>query len=280
MPWARIDDHANTNAKLLALSDSAFRLWVCGLIYCQSHLTDGFIPASMVPTFGVKSKKVQLHIAHELCASLVSGKGPLWHQVEGGYQVHHYDDWNESRRTVLDNRERTAERQRRFKQRRDQPVSNALVTREQVALETVPTPPTPHHPPTPPTKIGDTRVREGVNPHARPTNLVNGSEVRAHGSHAWCSWPKRDGLCLPHALHSELMGRTGKAAAEMFAFYDSRLKHYEGVAIGDNLFDFWRNEVAAWVGTVTARPATASTKASRTVEAGRRVLAAIERGEI
>jgi len=268
MPWARIDDHANTNAKLLALSDSAFRLWVCGLIYCQSHLTDGFIPASMVPTFGVKAKKINLHISHELCAALVPGKAPLWHEVDGGYQVHHYADWNDTRQIVMGNRERTAERQRRFKERRDQTVSNASTNALPDTLVTAPTPPTHTTPPTPPTKGGD---------NERPTTLINGAEMRRHGTHRWCGRK-----CVPYSLHDDFVRGLGTATADaqLVAWYPVAMAKYDGRPVGDDVFDFWRNEFAAWVGTVTSKPVTASTRASRNIEAGRRTMAAIERGEI
>lgn len=99
MPWGRLDDKANGNAKLLALSDSAWRMWGCGLIYCQNNLTDGFIPSFAIDAFGVRAKNKQA-VADELCRSLVPGKGPLWHKVDSGYQVHDYLDWNDSRESV------------------------------------------------------------------------------------------------------------------------------------------------------------------------------------
>ncbi|MEO8483095.1 MAG: HNH endonuclease signature motif containing protein [Acidobacteriota bacterium] len=115
MPWARIDDNAGGHAKLLALSDGAYRLWVAGLIYCQRNLTDGAIPRHVIPTFGVRAKNVQLLIAHELCASLVPGRSPLWHITETGYQVHDFLDWNESREAVSIGRLTAKQRMALFK---------------------------------------------------------------------------------------------------------------------------------------------------------------------
>jgi 5-methylcytosine-specific restriction endonuclease McrA len=72
------------------------------LIYCQANLTDGFIPEHAVPTFGVRVRnqpELRTFVA-ELCASQVPGRGPLWHRVPGGYQVHDYLDWNDSRQQV------------------------------------------------------------------------------------------------------------------------------------------------------------------------------------
>lgn len=111
MPWARLHDQANGNAKLLAIGDSAHRLWSAGLIYCQANLTDGFIPEHAIPSFGVRARGPALRRAiDELCASLVPGKGPLWHRVPGGYQVHDYLHWNDSKEAVLQARAATQKR--------------------------------------------------------------------------------------------------------------------------------------------------------------------------
>lgn len=104
MTWARLDDGCNSNAKLTVLTDAAFRLWVCGLVYAQKELTDGFIPQSILKTFAVK-RGLKGAIA-ELTTSLIRGKAPLWHEVEGGYQVHDFLDWNERREDVLAAREK------------------------------------------------------------------------------------------------------------------------------------------------------------------------------
>lgn len=130
MPWARLDDQANGNAKLLALSDPAWRLWGNGLIYCQANLTDGFIPSHAVRTFGIRSKKLGRHVK-ELCSVLVPGKSPLWHQVATGFQVHDYLDWNDSKNEVLKQREQGLDRYNRWLARRNgqtpEVVPNALV---------------------------------------------------------------------------------------------------------------------------------------------------------
>lgn len=108
MPWARIDDRANSDAKLIALSDAAFRLWVGGLIFCQANLTDGFIPANAIDTFGVKAKS-KAPLIRELTSSVL-GKRPLWQEVEHGWNVNDFLQWNDSRETVLANRQTTKQR--------------------------------------------------------------------------------------------------------------------------------------------------------------------------
>lgn len=116
MPWGRLHDRAGRDEKLLALSDPAWRMWGCGIIYCQDKLTDGFIPDSVIHTFGVRQPN-KLKVAAELCRSLVPGKGPLWHKVDGGYQVHDYLDWNDSREDILKARRQGRDRSQRHRDR-------------------------------------------------------------------------------------------------------------------------------------------------------------------
>jgi len=117
MVWARLDDRANSNGKLTALSDAAFRLWACGLIYCQANLTDGHIPEHQIPMFGIRSAKPAKAV-EELLRSLVPGKGPLWHREDGGYYVHDYLDWNDSRAEVVGGRNGAKDRKLRFEEKR------------------------------------------------------------------------------------------------------------------------------------------------------------------
>lgn len=117
------------------------------------------------------------------------------------------------------------------------------------------------------------------NPHGKSTNLVNGPELRRHGSHAWCSWPARDGLCVPVSLHREFVGKLGRVGAdlELQDWYPTVLARFEGQAIGDDGFDFWRNQFADWVGTVTSKPQTRRlTRNEESIAASRRVLARLE----
>lgn len=126
MPWGRLDDKANDNPKLRLLSDPAWRMWGCGVIYCQAHLTDGFIPAGMIHEFGVKAKNREA-VAEELCRALIPGKGPLWEKADGGYQMHDYLDWNPPKERILADREKAEERLNRHKERRKNGVANAVL---------------------------------------------------------------------------------------------------------------------------------------------------------
>lgn len=89
MAWARIDESAATHPKVLALSDRAFRVWVNGLCYCQTHLTDGSIPRAALRVVSGTQRT-----ADELV------KAGLWIVHPDGYRVHDYLDWNDSRETI------------------------------------------------------------------------------------------------------------------------------------------------------------------------------------
>lgn len=122
-----------------------------------------------------------------------------------------------------------------------------------------------------------------VNPHSKPTNLVHGGEQRRHGTHAWCD-PER-GKCVPFGLHDEFCKALGvprdEAESRLKAWYPTVIAGYAGVPIGDDAYALWRNEFAAWVGTVSRKPvATESTREGRTLAAAARTTAALERGEL
>lgn len=106
--------------------------------------------------------------------------------------------------------------------------------------------------------------------HSRPSNLINGSDQRRHGQHAWCD-PNR-GLCVPFGLHDDFVKRGQKSPEAMKAWYASVVLSLDGVPVGDDLFDFWRNQFAAWIGTVTTRSVVAATRSGDSMSAAKRSL--------
>ncbi len=111
-----------------------------------------------------------------------------------------------------------------------------------------------------------------VNPHSKPTNLINAGEQRAHGLHGWCDFTR--GLCVPFGMHTEFRQRLGGEDAErrLRAWYPTVVARYADQPIGDGVFEFWRNEFAAWVGTVTQRQGTSTARTTRTLSAAQRVI--------
>lgn len=107
----------------------------------------------------------------------------------------------------------------------------------------------------------------------RDPGLYDGRDARLHGCHAFCGR-----LCVSLGLDADFQHRLGgvDAKARLQAWYPTVLARFTGVVIGDDVFQFWRNEFAAWVGTVTAKPT--ETRESRTLAAARR--SATSRGEL
>ncbi len=108
---AFVDVHTGipSSPKHAPLSDAAFRLWMHALCWSKEHLTDGFIPAAMLPTLHPRGRKV----VTELLAVMVPDKGPLWHEVEGGYRIHDYAEWQETKDRVQERRQQWRERKSR-----------------------------------------------------------------------------------------------------------------------------------------------------------------------
>jgi hypothetical protein len=102
-----LDDTFPDHPKVAGLSDRAFRLHVSGICYSNRHLTDGLVPASVLPRLmgGPPGRALE-----EL-----TDRG-MWIPVLGSaeaYSIHDYLDWNRSREQVLSERERRSKAGRR-----------------------------------------------------------------------------------------------------------------------------------------------------------------------
>lgn len=240
-PWMRLDDGAMTCLKIMRLSDSAFRLWIKGLCYCQQHLTDGRIPREMLPQFEAKPKDV---IA--LTTSQVVDKAPLWEVLDGfGFQVHDFLDWNESRDEVQ--RKREASKLRVKKSRGSASVAalhtphSASGGDRDLVLEEVQEKPAPLHHPRP---FPGRKHNPGVLGAAIP---------REHGRHALCGR-----VCLPAAKYEQFVRKIGGddiATAErtVLDWAKGVLAAWErspllSLSIQGNDFEFWDARYEEWQG--------------------------------
>jgi len=93
MTYVQIDDSIYDHPKYADLELEHIGLIVCGVTYCNRHLTDGFVPAAVVRRFGSSGKGTRY------VAALVA-KG-LWREVDGGYEIVGYLDHNAPREEVL-----------------------------------------------------------------------------------------------------------------------------------------------------------------------------------
>lgn len=104
MPWARIDDSLYDHPKLDALGPSRLPcvgLNTLALSWSNHWLTDGFIPADRVRKLGGTAA-----LADKLVAA------GLWERVGEDYRIHDFEEYNETRETVLSERASARERMR------------------------------------------------------------------------------------------------------------------------------------------------------------------------
>jgi len=105
MGWVRLDDNFADHPKVIALSDTAFRLYIEGLCYSNRQLTDGFIPNAVYTKLS-KNDDAQFLI-----------EAGLWEDTEGGFNIRSYTEYQPTREKVEKKREEAKERLRRYRER-------------------------------------------------------------------------------------------------------------------------------------------------------------------
>ena len=101
MAYIRLDDRFPDHPKIARAGPEAAYLYVCGLCYCNRYLTDGFIPAAVVPRLvPYTPEQIQQTVSTLLDACLwhVSSKST----ANAGYDVHGYLEYQSSRASVMD----------------------------------------------------------------------------------------------------------------------------------------------------------------------------------
>ena len=133
MTWIKLDESFPDHPKVHKAGPEAAWLYVAALCHSGRFLTDGFVDGDMVPKMtAIKSPKkaVQALVLHG-----------LWIEVEGGYQINDFTEYQRTRDQVENQRERARERQARARRnhgvtgedvtgvsRRDTSVTNGDVT--------------------------------------------------------------------------------------------------------------------------------------------------------
>lgn len=112
MSWAKIDDRANEHWKQLEAGAEACWLWACGLMYANRQpARDGFVPEKVVGMLYPFAEPA------ELARQLVKAK--LWKKAPGGYLIHEFTVWNQTKEEREEQnrkgRERAAKSYRRRK---------------------------------------------------------------------------------------------------------------------------------------------------------------------
>lgn len=96
----RFDDQFPIHRKVHGLTDAAFRLHVEAIFWCARNLTDGFIAQDDLASVS-RYRRPEGYVAE------LVGRG-AWDIAEGGWQIHDFLVWQNSRSKVLQIREARA----------------------------------------------------------------------------------------------------------------------------------------------------------------------------
>jgi hypothetical protein len=105
MAWIKLDDGFFRHPKALKAGRDGRILFIAGLCYAGSGLTDGFIPDGALPLLWAETG-----IAKPKAAVLDLINAGLWHPCPGGFQIHDYLKYNSSSDKVQSEREAAKER--------------------------------------------------------------------------------------------------------------------------------------------------------------------------
>lgn len=88
MTWVRLDDRHDLHAKVMPLSDLAYRLWVTGMAWCQRSSPDGSIRSNLIGfVLPGRSAGKLTRAVNELEAA------GLWEKTETGWRYHDWDEY-------------------------------------------------------------------------------------------------------------------------------------------------------------------------------------------
>jgi len=110
MPWVRMDDGYPEHPKTIAAGHAAAWLNTRAWCWANRNLTDGFIPSEAVPHLVapmVASGEFVNADPEAIVRRLLDKK--LWERVGGGYMIHDYLEYNNSRRVVIRTRKKRAD---------------------------------------------------------------------------------------------------------------------------------------------------------------------------
>lgn len=96
----------------------AFLLFVAGIAYARTYVTDGHIPVTFIERYTDDDDPALV------AKTLADKRVGLWHRNADGYRIHDFHDWNETAAAVTRKREVTRVRVARWRaQRRKQSIN-------------------------------------------------------------------------------------------------------------------------------------------------------------
>lgn len=135
MTWARIDDQFPNHPKIVAVGPLAGWLHVCAICYCNSQLTDGYIPSGML------RRLADVPDADALADALVTIG--LWERTDAGYLIHDFLEYNPPAERVKEKRAMAAARQARWAAGKQKQTANASADASTNAVTNASPSPTP-----------------------------------------------------------------------------------------------------------------------------------------
>lgn len=269
-PWARIEIGYLSHPKFLALNANAICLWHEGKNYCDTHQTDGMIPADALKTFRFRGKK-SIEILLKSCGKKPDNTDyfPLWERHELGFKMHDYLDHNDCREAVLARmgmavERRNSERERKAEwRRRKQDLDTLSRQMSRGTNDGTATSPSRSTTETP-TETETEREKEHAAPprHTRQPTLVSKRRLDA-------AWEGPRGLYVHQKQHRQFVDLRNGNADALFAFYNavadayttgSRQTHEPGA----DMFKFWSARYdEKWPATPAEKPAASGVPPSR-----------------
>lgn len=136
------DDQFPIHRKVARLSDAAYRLHSSAIFWCARNLTDGVVPEEDLEDVCAQVRTPERFVAecvkrrlwHEIGTVCDSEKCPAYpsngvtNEVAEGWVIHDYFDWQKTKERVKQDRAANAERQRKFRERRNGVTENAATS--------------------------------------------------------------------------------------------------------------------------------------------------------
>lgn len=177
MPWVKLDDNFFRNPKVVAAGRDARDLYLAGLCYCASGLTDGVIVSTALRRLGADA---EIDDPKGAAASLVAAG--LWMTCEGGFRVHDYLEYQPTAEKVKADRAAAAERMRKLRSPEVRP-NNKRTAPEVRSPRPIPSRPTPveipaeaNDPPDPPADDSGADAPSGDAPYALLETLCDATD--------------------------------------------------------------------------------------------------------
>lgn len=125
--WIRVEDEVADHPKLLAAGPVGFTVWLRSICWSARHLTNGFLPADVVPslTAGCNGFNPEKLVALN-----------LWEQRDGGYSIHDYLEHQPSKEAVLRERAATVTRVQKHRKKLGESPSLPLLGEESNTVTT------------------------------------------------------------------------------------------------------------------------------------------------